>query len=527
MTTAAYGRLWVKGDWNGFFGLFVNILTNTIVLTAILLYVIKMPTEIVFGRVLPGIGLSVALGNIYYAFMARRLARKEKRHDVTAMPYGTGVEHIFIVSFLILGPVYWKTGDAVLAWKIGVAWCVILGIIEVSGSVFAHWLKKVTPRAAMLGSVAGLAITFIAMKPAMQSWEIPYIGFISVGLFLVGWIAGKKLPWNIPAGFAMIVIGALIGWLTGYMKPDALVQAAGEMQFYPPRLDIPNMFSGMTEILPYLAAAIPLGFGNVLAALDFTESAEAAGDKYNLREVMIVDGVGTLFGAAFGNVFPSTVYIGHPGWKYVGARAGYALATGIASLIVCVVGLIPVLMAIIPMPAVLPILVYIGFVITAQAFQAVPSSHAPAVVFAILPWIANWGLSLVDGALTAAGTTAAEAGMIDKLNEGGIIYNGLLSLGSGPILSSMLYAALAVFLIDNKMKPAIYCCLIAAVSSYFGLMHAASMDWGAAKYEAIGYLGIALLIFLMYRTELFRHKKAGGHTADFNESGAATENITS
>lgn len=504
----SYGKWWDKGDSNGFFGLFVNIITNTLVLSSLLLYVVKLPAEIVFGRVLPGVGLSLAVGNIYYAYMARRLSIKEKRNDVTALPYGTGVEHIFICTFIVIAPVYWKTGDPILAWQIGVAWCVIEGIIEILGAFFADTIKKVTPRAAMLGSLSGLALTFIAMKPAMQSWEVPYISFIGVGLFLVGWIANKKLPWGMTPGLVMILGGTLIGWITGYMRPDLLAQAVSGIEFSLPRFDIYAILTGMKNIAPYLAVAIPLGFGNVLGAVDNVESAEAAGDKYNLREVMLTDGIGTLVGAAFGNPFPTCVYIGHPGWKSMGARTGYSLATGIGALIVCLLGLIPVLMALIPMPAVLPILIYIGIVIGAQAFQAVPLRHAPAIVFAIIPWLANWGLSLVDGALSAAGTSASAADIINKLNDGGIIYNGLVSLGSGPIISSMIYAAMVVFLIENEFKKAIYCTLLAAGCSFFGLMHAINVGFGAATNEAIGYIIISALFFVFYKFDVNMSEKS-------------------
>ena len=50
-------KLWTPGDWNAFFGFGTNILVNLLTLTALLRYVIKLPDDIVFGRILPATGL--------------------------------------------------------------------------------------------------------------------------------------------------------------------------------------------------------------------------------------------------------------------------------------------------------------------------------------------------------------------------------------------------------------------------------------------------------------------------------------
>ena len=105
-------RWWVPGDWNGFFGLFTNVVLNVIVLTGLCLGVVKLPADIVFGRILPALGIALPIGNLYYAYLAYRLARTENRSDVTAMPYGPSVPHMFIVVFVIMLPVYLKTNDA-------------------------------------------------------------------------------------------------------------------------------------------------------------------------------------------------------------------------------------------------------------------------------------------------------------------------------------------------------------------------------------------------------------------------------
>src|SRR5882762_1076643 len=86
-------KLWVPGDWNAFFGLGTNVLLNVLVLSALVLFVIKLPNDIVFGRILPALGIALPIGNLYYAYLAYRLGRKEGRDDVAAMPYGPSVPH--------------------------------------------------------------------------------------------------------------------------------------------------------------------------------------------------------------------------------------------------------------------------------------------------------------------------------------------------------------------------------------------------------------------------------------------------
>src|SRR5215475_1793657 len=120
---------WVRGDTNAFFGLGVNVLVNVLTLTGLCLGVVHLGTGEVFGTILPALGIALVAGNIYYTWLARRLARREGRADVTAMPYGPSVPHMFIVVFVIMLPIYLRTKNPVLAWKAGLAWAFVIGVI--------------------------------------------------------------------------------------------------------------------------------------------------------------------------------------------------------------------------------------------------------------------------------------------------------------------------------------------------------------------------------------------------------------
>ena len=97
MTDAAAGykpKIWSDGDWNAFFGFGTNILVNMLVLIGLLRFVLKMPDSLVFGRIVPALGLMMCLSTFYYAWLAYRLAQKTGRTDVCALPSGVSVPQI-------------------------------------------------------------------------------------------------------------------------------------------------------------------------------------------------------------------------------------------------------------------------------------------------------------------------------------------------------------------------------------------------------------------------------------------------
>jgi AGZA family xanthine/uracil permease-like MFS transporter len=494
-------RWWVPGDWNGFFGLFTNVVLNVIVLTGLCLGVVNLPDDIVFGRILPALGIALPIGNLYYAYLAYQLAKKEGRTDVTAMPYGPSVPHMFIVVFVIMLPVYLSTKDARLAWQAGLAWCFIIGVIVLLGAFVGPWIRAHTPRAAMLGTLAGISIAFISLRPAFQMWEVPWIAFVSLAIVLIAWTANVRLPGGVPGGLAAVIVGIAIGWAatafgwSDYMKAKAVADSFAQFGLHLP-LPSAEVFTGLVNVAPLLATAIPLGIYNFTEAMNNVESAAAAGDNYSLRKILVADGVGAIVGAVLGSPFPPAVYIGHPGWKAVGGRIGYSLATGVVIALVCFLGLTALLLAVVPLVAILPILLYIGLVIGAQAFQASPKEHAPAVVLAIIPNVAAWGHLQVDSALNAAGTAAATLGF-DKLAGSGIVYHGMQLLGGGAVLAGLVLGAMAAFIIDRQFKSAALWAFAGAVLAFFGFIHGETLGWAQAPLVALGYALFAVVCLIL------------------------------
>jgi len=147
---------------------------------------------------------------------------------------------------------------------------------------------------------------------------------------------------------------------------------------------------------------------------------------------------------------------------------------------------------VVPLVAILPILLYIGLVIGAQAFQASPKEHAPAVVLAIIPNVAAWGQTQVDGALAAAGTAAAKLGM-DKLAGTGVVYHGMELLAGGAVLAGLVLGAMAAFIIDRKFQAAAAYAFAGAVLSFFGFIHGAQLGVAVSPLVALGYVLFALV----------------------------------
>ena len=507
-TDAMSGKpiLWTPGDWNAFFGFGTNILVNMLTLTALLRFVLKIPDSLVFGRILPALGLMMFLSTMYYAWLAYRLAQKTGRSDVCALPSGVSVPHMFIVTFVIMLPILLKTNDPIKAWEAGLTWVFIQSFILMLGGFIAPWIQRITPRAALLGTLAGVSVAFISMRPAFEMFMTPVIGLTCFAVILASWFGGVKYPKNIPAGLVAIFVGTVIAWGSnlvglniGGMSLAKLGAAFSSIGFSLPIPAIGHVFSGFEFIGIILVTAIPFGVYDLVEAMDNVESAEAAGDHYPTTRVLTADGVVSLIGALMGNPFINAVYIGHPGWKAMGGRIGYSAATGAMVIVLAWMGVISLLLNLVPVVAILPILLYIGMLVGAQAFQATPASHAPAIVLALTPHLAAWGKTLVDGALTAAGTSAAAVGL-DKLGATGVLYHGLEILGEGSILSGLVLAAMAVFVIERDFVKASAFAAAGAVLTFFGFMHGPAVGIAVTPGVALAYALVAASFFAYARS---------------------------
>jgi AGZA family xanthine/uracil permease-like MFS transporter len=379
------------------------------------------------------------------------------------------------------------------------------------GGFIAPYIRQITPRAALLGTLAGVSVTFISMRPALEMYMTPQIGLVCFAIILASWFGGVKYPKGIPAGLVAIAAGMLIAWGSnlvglglGGLSVKGLGDAFASFGFSVPIPAVGQVFSGFEFLGIILVTAIPFGIYDLVEAMDNVESAEAAGDEYPTTRVLTADGVVSLIGCLMGNPFINAVYIGHPGWKAMGGRIGYSAATGIMVVLLSWFGIISVLLALVPVVAISPILLYIGMLIGAQAFQTTPVKHAPAIVLALTPHLAAWAKLQIDtmlgstlvaaqkvGGLAADKVGDVKAAAIAALPQQGVLYHGLEVMGGGSILTGLVLGAIGVFVIERDFAKASAFALAGAMLTYFGFMHGEAVGIG-------GGLGVTPGVALAY-----------------------------
>jgi len=479
--TARFFRI-CKGDLDGFFGLFVDNLLQLLLIFTLCPLLCGISAAEVMTRILPGAALSILAGNLFFAWQAWKIARREGRDDVTAMPYGINTVSLFAFIVFIMAPIYRLTHDASMAWKAGLFACFISGVMELAGAFVGDALRRHAPRAALLSSLAGIAITFIAMGFVFQIFATPTLGLLPMLLILGCYAAKLKLPLGLPAGFVAVVSGTLLAWVlrAAGLAPVAPPAEVAPIAFHAPQWAGGSLFGFLLSKVgwSYMAVIFPMGLFNIIGSLQCLESAEAAGDRFPTRPSLLANGIGSIVAACFGSPFATTLYIGHPGWKAMGARWSYSWLNGAVICAIALFGVVGQVLRVVPLEAALGILVWIGLVITAQAFQASPPPHALAVAAGLIPALASWLLVQIETALRVAGTDLAST--VDRFAPS-LHIRGVIALSQGFLITSIIYAAVMAFVIDHKFKRAAAWLLSASVFSATGLIH--SYKLGSAGVE--------------------------------------------
>ncbi|GAB5558531.1 MAG: hypothetical protein SynsKO_01780 [Synoicihabitans sp.] len=494
-------KLWVPGDWNAFFGYGTNILVNLLTMTGLLMFVLEFPNELIFGRILPAVGLMLFISTGVYGWMAYNMMKQTGRNDVCAMPSGPGVGHMFIGTLVVMLPIKLQTGDPIKAWEAGLCWVFLQSIVLFTGSFFGDWIRRVTPRAALLATLTGIAVAYISMRPVLQMFQLPIIGLTCFAVIAVSWFGGVKFPRGIPAGLVALLGGTAVAWGSnlfglnyGGMNLSNLAASFTHFGFSIPLPAIGHTFSGFEYLGLLIVTAIPFGIYDLVEALDNVESASVAGDKFSTRRVLLTDGTASMIGCLMGNPYNLAVYIGHPGWKAMGGRCGYAFATGIMALVLCWLGIISVLLALIPVVAILPILLYIGMLIGSQAFQETPIRHAPAVILGLLPHLSHWAEGLIRNSLAAAGVNEVTPEMAEAMAGKGVLLEAMTVFGNGSALAGIVLAAVGVFIIDRKLWRASAFAAVGAGLTFIGMMHGKYVGIGQNMELAASYLLVALFL---------------------------------
>jgi len=414
----------------------------------------------------PGTALGVLVGDLAYTWLALRLMRRTDRADVTAMPFGIDTPTLFAMVFGVLGPVKMATGDATLAWKVGMVVTLAIGVAKTALAFVGDWTRRVVPRAALLGSIAGVAILLIAFLPTLKLLREPLVGLVALGVLLLALVGGVRMPLGLPGAFAAVLAGTFVHrisvWLGGGIGRAPAVGTPALALPWPTLV----WLDALDAALPYLSVALPFALVTTIGGIDNTESAAAAGDEYRARDVLMTEALATIVAGLCGGVVQNTPYIGHPAYKAMGARAGYTLVTGLVIGIGAAVGVLSILVMLLPEAAVAPILVFVGLEITAQAFLASPSRHGAAVALTFVPVAAAVVLIQIGGVLAALGRSPA-----DLRGDAALTYRTLLVLGNGFIVTAVLWGWAVVTMIDRRLLVTAAVLAVASLATLVGLVH--------------------------------------------------------
>jgi AGZA family xanthine/uracil permease-like MFS transporter len=473
---------WLRGgDLNAFFGLMIDNVGGMILMTSLLVGY-GFPREFVLTRMIPGTAVGVLVGDLIFTVMAFRLANRTGRTNVTAMPLGLDTPSTFGSVILIMGPSFLAavgrgmTADAAArhAWFLGITMLMASGVFKLACAAVSARVRDLVPRAGLLGSLAAIALVLISFLPLIDIAGSPVAGFVSLVVILATLTSRWRLPGRIPGALGAVVLGCLVyyGMHAAGLGPGLGGEGGRPATIL--RLALPAPVAAWwawfgefwAEAVSYLPVAMPLALATVVGGIDCTESAAAAGDDYPTGQIIAAEGVATLVGGLFGGVIQTTPFIGHPAYKAMGARAGYTLGTALFIGAAGICGYFDWIFFLIPKAVIFPILVFIGLEITAQSFHATSTRHYPAVALACVPALAYLARITFDQIITQVGKPFGEL-----LPQTQHWIATVTILSGGFIVTSLLWGTVLTYLIDGRVKPAVTTLVLAAILSWFGVIH--------------------------------------------------------
>jgi len=504
------------GDVGGMAYSIAGNIVNYVIVIATLKGVLNWPDYLIYGRVIPGMSIGLMGTGIYYAWMAHKLARKEGRSDVTALPSGISTPAMFVFLYGIIMPLNAILQDPEKVWAAAVSACFLAGGIEMCGAFVGPAIRRMIPRAALLGTVAGIALVWMANKGLYDTYADPLPGMPVLIIALIGLIGGYVFPKKIPPLVVALVGGIILAIGMGRAIPNF---SGFGFQFMSPVTGVQSVISGFTSILPYLGIIIPVAIYVFVETMDNVESAVAAGDVFDLREAQIADGCFTMLSALCGSVLPITVWLGHAGLKKEKAGAGYSWISGLILGACGIFGAFVFINSVMPPVVAAITFLWCAIIMVSQAFkEAIPLKHAAAVVMAMIPHLADYGYTQVTGALGAVPGlenfsnssmqyyTSVSARAVNEygpqvstaLINNGVMWAGVPELKAGAIITGMIWATATAFIIDKRLDKAAVACLVAAAFAFFGFIHQASLGLYWHSPFVYGYLIMAAVCYIMH-----------------------------
>mmetsp|Transcript_18133 Transcript_18133/g.28886 ORF Transcript_18133/g.28886 Transcript_18133/m.28886 type:complete len:590 (-) Transcript_18133:191-1960(-) len=506
-----------KGDWDAFTAVTSNNMATMLVCLQLLLSA-GFSNEIVYGKISPGIGISMAFGSVFYMFQALIVARHTGRQDICAQPFGINTPGAFAFISSIILPVYFKKLEydqagnptnvdeaATFAWKVGVAANFVQGVVEVAFAVVGPQIQSGVPLVALLTSLASIGFAFLLSGPMLSEAAKPALSWICIFIVFLGYFAGVKWM-GVPTSVLVMIIGSAIGWAGGYLTVDHLKDEVTNVKMYSGDFAIVEIFENFHEVSPYIGLIIPVGLTVAVGTIQCVELAKTAGDTYNVRWSMLGDGLATIVAACFGSVFGMTVFIGHPAFKAMGARVAYNALTAAVFIVVCFTGLSAMVLGIVAIEALNPILLFVGIIVCVDTLHITPKRHYAAFILGLLPAVCNWAGEKAEALVRAAAPEVAQT--LDFQDPTawrlwGADLHGLYLLGSNYLVSSIVLCCMMLFTVDRNFPLAAFWALVGAICSLFGFMHSIELGAWVKPHDygwrfCVGYTSVAALFGLLY-----------------------------
>lgn len=502
---------WLKaGDFDATIGVFFDGFTKILVGVSVMMGVMKMPSNIMYGKIVSSIGLAAFLLLTFSTYYARYVGSKTNNPDITALPAGISGGTFFVWLNAILIPVYFSTNDPIFAWKVAVIANILYSSFIFLSSFVIKYILKYVPSQAMLGSLVGGSMAWLLIASLGEGYAQPIIMIPTLFILLTFYFAKINIKKLSPA-FVAVGAGTVIAWAIGFMKINSLLDSFNTIGIYIPLPQFQLFTSdAFKTALTFLPLVVAFAFSDIIAMIQSVEQAAASNEIYDRRVCMLSQSIVNLIAALFGNPFPVNYYWGHPAWKKAKAGASYAMFTGIIYLVLCASGLVAIATSSIPAAATLVLLIFAAISTGTQAFEVVEKKYYPAMIVAVAIPLFELIYGKIGGAVGAAknavGVALKGAGVnfaagdvvvsASDLASSGIAA-GYESLSQGSMCIAILYACILIFIIDRKWNAVAITFLVASGCAFIGLIHSSAIKTYAAPQYFWLYIVGAILFFIL------------------------------
>lgn len=103
------------------------------------------------------------------------------------------------------------------AYQAGVAVNFLVGAALMVLSFFSSAIRQIAPPAALLGTLASVAIVYLAVPAFIHIFDDPIVSFAPLMFIIASYFV--KLPIRLP-GLSALLVGIMIAWATGSIFPS-------------------------------------------------------------------------------------------------------------------------------------------------------------------------------------------------------------------------------------------------------------------------------------------------------------------